>query len=65
MKSWETYEEVARYLLNQFSAAFGLDRVEGKQSLLGKLTGTSWEIDAKRIRLGEQGIILVECRRYN
>src|SRR5882724_6794049 len=41
-KPWQSYEGVARYLLDQFAAEFGLDRVEGKQNVLGKESGTSW-----------------------
>ena len=43
-KKWETYEEVATYLLNEFADKFGLSRVEGKQQLKG--IETNWEIDA-------------------
>lgn len=59
---WKTYEEVAAYLLNQFAAEFGLSRVEGKQKIKGRRT--QWEIDAKGVREGNQGFIIVECRRY-
>jgi hypothetical protein len=44
-REWETYEEVATYLLNKFSSEFGLDRVEGQQKVQGKLSGTTWTID--------------------
>jgi Zn finger protein HypA/HybF involved in hydrogenase expression len=63
-KKWETYEEVAAYLLNQFASHFGLSRVEGKQKVPGQRSGTDWEIDAKGVREGNQGFIIVECRRY-
>ena len=49
MEHWETYEQVAAYILNQFAAEFELERVEGKQNILGK-SGASWEIDAKGVR---------------
>src|SRR4051794_28061593 len=61
---WRTYEEVARFLLDQYAKEFGLQRVEGKQKVRGERSGTYWEIDAKGIREGDDGIILVECRRY-
>ncbi|GIA35667.1 hypothetical protein VCSRO85_3429 [Vibrio cholerae] len=32
-KRWETYEEVAQYLIQQFSEHFKLNMVEGKQSI--------------------------------
>jgi hypothetical protein len=32
----KTYEEVARYLLDQFRAELGLSSVEGKQTLSGQ-----------------------------
>jgi Restriction endonuclease len=52
---------VARRLVDQFAAAFGLDRVEGKQRIKGKLT--DWEIDAKGVRDVDGATIIVECRR--
>lgn len=62
MREFETYEHVASYLLNQFASEFGLEYVEGKQSVEGK--ATSWEIDAKGIKKGGVGFLVVECRRY-
>jgi hypothetical protein len=63
-KAWLTYEEVARYLLNDLSERFGLSRVEGKQIVQGRGSGTSWEIDAKGIRGDGTGFVVVEVRRY-
>jgi len=60
---WQSYEEVAQYLLNKFASDFGLGRVEGKQLVPGA-SGTSWEIDAKGIKADGEGIVLVECRRH-
>ena len=64
MTKWESYQEVATYLLNQFAIEFGLDRVEGRQDVVGKRSGTTWEIDAKGFRQGDSGFVIVECRRY-
>jgi len=65
LENWKSYEEVATYLLNNFANYFGLTRVEGKQKLPGMRSGTSYEIDAKGIRYGQnEGFIIVECRRY-
>jgi hypothetical protein len=61
---WESYEEVAAYLLDRFAQEFGLDRVEGKQDVKGHRSGTSWEIDAKGVRTSDGGFFIVECRRY-
>jgi hypothetical protein len=44
---WQSYEEIAAYLLNQFADTFGLKTVEGKQTVVGLRSGTNWEIDAK------------------
>ena len=63
-KSWETYEEVAAYLLNQFKDELGLFSVEGKQKVDGVLSGTEFKIDAKGVREGNGGFIIVECRQY-
>lgn len=61
---WKDYEQVAAYLLDQNAKEFGLDRVEGKESLAGHKSGTTWEIDAKGVRQDNEGFVIVECRRY-
>jgi hypothetical protein len=61
-KSWESYEQVAQHLLNEFAVHFGLGKVEGKQIVPAE-SGTTWEIDAKGVKVGEEGFIIVECRR--
>jgi len=48
--AWKSYEEVARYLLDQNAHELGLKRVEGKQEIPGRGSGTCYEIDAKGIR---------------
>ena len=63
-KSWQSYEEVARYLLNQIASEFGLDRVEEKQAVAGKTSGTSWEIDARGVSSDGAGFVIIEIRRY-
>ncbi len=60
-KSWQSYEEVATYLLNEFAEYFGLECVEGKQRVPGKKT--DWEIDAKGIAKNGEGFLVVECKR--
>lgn len=64
MTTWRTYEQVATYSLNKFAQNFGLARVEGKQSVVGHRSGTSWEIDAKGICEDNTGFVIMECRRY-
>ncbi|MFT9661785.1 hypothetical protein ACM0CQ_05975 [Mycobacteroides abscessus subsp. abscessus] len=63
--SWESYEEVARFLLGKWGDAIGLglERVEAKQTLVGR-SGILWTIDAKAVRTGGEAILVVECRRY-
>lgn len=34
-KAWQNYEEVAIYLLDEIAEELGLERVEGKQNVLG------------------------------
>jgi hypothetical protein len=63
-KNWQTYEEVARDLLNQFVDKFGIVKVEGKQTIRGLKSGTDWEIDAKGVGSRDETFLLVECRRY-
>lgn len=60
---WRTYEELTQYIINELAAEFGLDEVEGKQILSGK-SGTRWEIDAKGIKSGNSGIVVIECKCY-
>jgi hypothetical protein len=62
-KSWQSYEEVSRFLLNEFAEHFNIGKVEGKQIIPGK-SGVTWEIDAKGIMIDNDGFIIVECRRY-
>src|SRR5205814_10657234 len=64
MQQWESYEQVGTYLLDSFAAEFGLERVEAKQKVPGLESGTSWEIDAKGVRQGNDGFVIVEFRRY-
>lgn len=62
-KRWETYEEVATFLLNRLSEHFGVGRFEGKQIVSGS-SGTMWEIDAKGCSDGGGRLIVVECKRH-
>lgn len=61
---WKSYEEIAAYLLNQLAKELGLSHVEGKQTIEGQRSGTRWTIDAKGVGKGNEGFIIVECRRY-
>jgi hypothetical protein len=61
---WRTYEEVAKYLLSKFAIEFGLSTVEGKQRVPGIRSQTEWEIDAKGVSEGNEGFVIIECRRY-
>ena len=62
---WKTYEEVATYLLGQITEVLGLEKVEGKQTLVGNRSGTTWEIDGKGVKNNEGGFVIIECRRYS
>jgi hypothetical protein len=62
-KKWESYEEVAQYLLNQLASHFALGHVEGKQVIPGE-SGINWQIDAKGVASDREGFIIIECRRY-
>lgn len=61
--SWQSYEEVATYLLNELSEYFQLDRVERKQLVDSLNSGTAWEIDAKGVKEGNTGFVVIEVRR--
>lgn len=59
---WQNYEQTAVYLLDQIAAQLGLDRVEGQQKLIGE-SGATWSIDGKGVKIGDEGIVIIECRR--
>ena len=61
---WKSYEDVAQFLLDQMAEYFGLSRIEGKQKLVGKRSGTTYEIDGKGIAKNGDGFVILECRRY-
>ena len=61
--TWQCYEEVAQYLLNQFAEHFGIDCVEESQRIPGQ-SGTNWAIDAKGVKDNETCFLIVECRRH-
>jgi len=61
-KKWQTYEEVVAQLIKDLAEEFGLSDVEGKQILQGQ--NTTWEVDGKGIRDGDQSIIVIECKRW-
>jgi len=46
------------------AAAFGLERVEAKQGVLGLRSGAEYIIDAKGVALGREAFVIIECRRY-
>jgi hypothetical protein len=54
--TWETYEQVARYLLEKMgdTLGLGLESVEGKQKLVGK-SGMEWEIEGKGVKADRAG----------
>jgi hypothetical protein len=63
--AWETYEQVANYLLEKLSdmLGLGLERVEGKQKLVGK-SGMTWTVDGTGVKTEDGAIVVIECRRY-
>lgn len=61
---WKKYEDVARQLLMHLRKELDLVQVEGKQKLVGRKSGTEWEIEAKGVRSSDGAYVLVECRRY-
>ena len=63
-QTWKTYEQAAVHIMNQIAQHLGLERVEGKQSVYGSRSGTDWEIDGKGVKVGDEGFIVIECRRY-
>lgn len=64
IEAWEDYEQVAVYLLDKIASALGLERVEGGQEVVGIRSGTTWRIDGKGVKVGGEGFVVIECRRY-
>lgn len=58
-KQWESYEEVARYLIEQYRDYFGLSRVEGKQDIQGE--HTTWQVDCLGYTDNEE-MVVIECK---
>jgi hypothetical protein len=65
LQTWQRCEDVALYLLEKMgdTLGLGLERVEGKQKLIGK-SGMKWTVDGKGVRTDTGAIVVVECRRY-
>lgn len=63
-QAWETYEQVAVHIMNKIAEHLSLERVEGKQSVYGSRSGAGWEIDGKGVKAGDEGFVIIECRRY-
>jgi hypothetical protein len=63
-QTWKTYEQVAVHILNQIAEHLGLERVEDKQDVYGSRSGTDWEIDGKGVKVGDEGFVVIEARRY-
>lgn len=61
-RTFERYEDVARYLLDRFRDELGLELVEGKQSLPGR-SGATWTIEAKGVEADTGKAVVIECRR--
>jgi restriction endonuclease len=64
INNWQRYERTAAIILNEVAAHFGLNRVEGKQSIHGFRSGVDWAIDAKGWTEGAETFVIIECRRY-
>jgi len=64
MQKFETYEQVAQFLLHQLRKEFGFSDVEGKQKIKGNRSNTEWKIDAKGVCINNEGFVIIECRRY-
>jgi hypothetical protein len=38
--------------------------VEGKQDVYGSRSLTNWEIDGRGVKIGGEGFVIIECRRW-
>lgn len=62
-KKWERYEAAAAEMLRRLAHELGLASIEDKQRVPGS-SGTQWELDAKGIKDGAEGFVIIECRRH-
>jgi hypothetical protein len=64
-KKGDSYENVAQVLLNEFAEHFGLERVEKKQKIVGVISKRRIEIDAKGVKNGGIGFVVIECKAFS
>lgn len=62
-KTWESYEEVAAFVLDQCAAQFGLAGFDGKQVIPGT-SGADWEVDARGWTKDGATFVVVECKKH-
>lgn len=60
-QTWQSYEELARHVLQYFAGELGISEIEAKQRLVGT-SGTNWEIDAKGVSADGIGFLVIECK---
>jgi hypothetical protein len=60
---WEKFEHAAEVVVRDLRLELGIERVEGKQKVLGA-SGSYWELDARAWIDGGRGFLIVEARRH-
>lgn len=62
-QTWQTYEEVARAVLNDLRKHLGIADITGYKDLPGN-SGTSWRVEGTATSTEDGGILIVECREH-
>ena len=62
--AWKNYEDVAIALLRQWAEEFGFEKVEQGGRIRGVRSGTDYSLDGRAFMKGEEGFLIIECRRY-
>jgi hypothetical protein len=64
-QAWETYEDVARQLINDIKSYLGLSMVNPDKKKFPKKDGGRCEIDVSAYNMSDGKLVLVECRKEN
>lgn len=62
-ESWKTYRKATRQFFKDVKGYIGAERKEGRQKIEIK-SGSECEVDVTAYRVGGEGIIVFECKRW-
>ena len=62
-KTWQSYEQVARFVLNELRQTMGITSVAEYTDLPGN-SGTTWRVEGTAVRTTDGAFLIIECRRH-